>query len=173
MEEINEHPFAGKDVSTETSHDLDLGDGHWIDWSTFQGETCGGIISHVKSEQIKANQRAEYPEHPEWIERLCQGAFTIKGTRWNLQERATGASWTLSGSYEKPHAISIVLVPLWRPRFCQRRKVGSSLIHIYRIHDFDDEWLPLFNCTIGEFVQIIRYPDQTLKPRFYLVESKP
>lgn len=97
---MNEHPFAG--AGQKDSHDLDLGDGHYLDWSTYQGETCGGIISHTRTEQQKQELLQKYPDHPEWANGLCQGAFTIRGSKWHLGERLTGASWTLSGSYKQP-----------------------------------------------------------------------
>lgn len=96
---MDEHPFAG--TEDKEIHDLDLGDGHWLDWSTYMGETCGGIISHVLSCELKKKLKAEHGDLP-WIEmNLCQGAFTIKGTKGH-QTESKRASWTLSGSYEKP-----------------------------------------------------------------------
>lgn len=91
------HPFAGE---TTKPHDLDLGDGHWLDWSVYKDEICGGIISHVKSDELKAKQLAQYGNQP-WIERHCEGAFTISGTKWN-QAEPDRANWTLSGGYQKP-----------------------------------------------------------------------
>jgi len=91
------HPFAG---DTTKPHDLDLGDGHWLDWSTYKGERCGGIITHVKTDELKAKQRAEYGDQP-WIDGNCQASFTIRGSQWNIDEPRY-ASWEFDGNFEQP-----------------------------------------------------------------------
>jgi uncharacterized protein DUF6527 len=66
--------------------DLDLGDGHWLRWSTYKDERCGGIITHT-SDKTETG----------W----CEGAFTIRGTQWNKEEPKR-ASWEMSGTFEAP-----------------------------------------------------------------------
>lgn len=44
-------------------------------------------------------------------------------------------------------------------------------MHIYRIFNLDDEWLPLFGCTIKEFKLEIRFSDQLPKSSLVLVEN--
>lgn len=97
-------PFAGE---TTKPHDLDLDDGHWLDWSTYEDERCGGIITHIKSDKLYQEQLASlkstghYDEETAKFYRFCQGAFTIKGTKWNLTE-PDRANWTMTGTYENP-----------------------------------------------------------------------
>lgn len=85
----------------EKTHDLDLGDGHWLDWAYYEGELCGGIISHTKTEALKAKQRADpnYPDNA--VDSPCQGAFTIAGSKWE-QMRPGCAKWQMSGTKEVP-----------------------------------------------------------------------
>jgi hypothetical protein len=84
----HEHPFAGP---TRTQHDIDLGDGHWLDWSTYEGERCGGIITHVRSDADYQKVLARLAEaesiKDDDVEirefyRYCSGAFTIAGSKW-------------------------------------------------------------------------------------------
>lgn len=83
--EAEDHPFSDS-KRPEAKHDLDLGDGHWIDWSNYKDERCGGIITHttVKNETG-----------------FCQGAFTIKGSKWDV-EYPGRAHWEFSGTPEVP-----------------------------------------------------------------------
>jgi hypothetical protein len=91
------HPFAGEITKP---HDVDLGDGHWLDWATYEEEKCGGIITHVKTEELKTQQRAEYGDQP-WIEGYCQGAFTIRGSKWH-QVEPKRSSWEFDGNLKSP-----------------------------------------------------------------------
>jgi len=68
--------------------DLDLGDGHWLRWSEYEGERCGAIIMHVTMNPLRA---AEF----------CEVGFTIRGTRFN-KLYAERPAWDLSGSFEEP-----------------------------------------------------------------------
>ena len=67
-------------------HDLDLGDGHWIDWTSYKGERCGGIITHTSTKTESG---------------LCSGSFWTDD-RYHKDAGRTGPVWQLSGTQEKP-----------------------------------------------------------------------
>jgi hypothetical protein len=101
----HEHPFAGP---TRAEHDLDLGDGHWLDWSTYEGERCGGIITHVRSDAdyqkvlarlVEAESVKNDDEVKEFY-RYCQGSFTIAGSKW--AQKHPGTVWSWNGEVEQP-----------------------------------------------------------------------
>lgn len=80
--------------------ELDLGDGHWLYWTEFSGERCGGIISHLKSEKLLEKQRSR-AYAPDTVNRFCEGSFTIRGSKWNL-EHPEQASWEITGTLDSP-----------------------------------------------------------------------
>jgi len=66
--------------------DLDLGAGHWLQWTQYGDERCGGIITHTKADALEG---------------LCSGAFTIAGTKaTDLIPKLP--VWAFSGSWEQP-----------------------------------------------------------------------
>jgi len=67
-------------------HDLDLGDGHWLDWLTYEGERCGGSITHTTSKTETG---------------FCEGAFFIAGAK-ALGSFPNRPVWTFTGSWETP-----------------------------------------------------------------------
>ena len=71
------------DTSIE-SHDLDLGDGHWIDWTQYKDVRCGGIITHTTAKTETG---------------LCSGSFWIDGLRPPFSDRDV---WTMTGTFECP-----------------------------------------------------------------------
>jgi hypothetical protein len=66
--------------------DLDLGDGHWLDWSTYKGKRCGGVIYHT-SDKTESG--------------ICSGAFWISD-EYHKDCGRTGPVWSLSGTFEGP-----------------------------------------------------------------------
>jgi hypothetical protein len=92
---------------SEKKHDLDLGDGHYLDWTTYEGERCGGIISHTKDQALYESQMAKLKESGNYDEevaefyRLCQGAITIKGSTSAIKH-ARQAVWEMTGTFEQP-----------------------------------------------------------------------
>lgn len=82
------HPFAGTPagVPSGDTHDLDLGDGHWIDWSYYKDECCGGIITHTTAATGSG---------------FCAGAFTIRGSKWDLDYPGR-ASWKFNEVFAAP-----------------------------------------------------------------------
>jgi hypothetical protein len=63
--------------------DLDIGDGHWIQWTEYEGERCGGIIRHTD---------------PKAESGMCAGAFFIK----SLAAFTNRPVWQMSGTFECP-----------------------------------------------------------------------
>ncbi len=71
---------------TEDQPELDLGDGHWLKWTNYEGERVGGVIRHTdKSERG-----------------FCEGAFWIRGNAFNRAQNRPSAEWDMSGSFENP-----------------------------------------------------------------------
>lgn len=66
------------------THDLDLGDGHWLDWSQYEGVRCGGVITHVTTKTETG---------------LCSGSFFLAGHDAKLGKRPV---WTMSGDFNCP-----------------------------------------------------------------------
>lgn len=64
-------------------HDLDLGDDHWLDWTTYKDQRCGGIITH----KTQTNDTG-----------LCSASFWIIKIDFMQQN----AIWSLSGDDQKP-----------------------------------------------------------------------
>jgi hypothetical protein len=63
--------------------DVDLGDGHTLTWTNYEGERVGGIIRHTKSPELMANQLA-HAGSPEHVFPWCDGAFWIRATSSRL-----------------------------------------------------------------------------------------
>lgn len=66
-------------------HDLDLGDGHWLDWSEYEGVRCGGVIVHTSTKTESG---------------FCAGSFWIKGA--TPSPWAASAQWDLTGPDTAP-----------------------------------------------------------------------
>jgi len=66
------------------SHDLDLGDGHWLDWSEWQGQRCGGIITHTTTKTETG---------------FCSGAFWLASFTGYEHGHP---KWQMSGTFERP-----------------------------------------------------------------------
>jgi hypothetical protein len=75
----------------EVRHDLDLGDGHWIDWMEYEGEKCGGIITHTTAKTETG---------------LCQGTFWLASFKGYTHGHPV---WQMSGTFGHP-----TLVPSFR-----------------------------------------------------------
>jgi len=73
--------------SRSDEHDVDLGDGHWLDWSEYQGEVCGGIITHTSSKNESG---------------LCSGCFWISGNAYFKETGKTSPAWNFDGNYQAP-----------------------------------------------------------------------
>jgi Family of unknown function (DUF6527) len=74
-------------MSVKPEHfDLELGDGHWLAWSTYDGERCGAIIYHLD---------------PKSETGFCSAAFTIAGTKICavMLDRPV---WKFSGTWDIP-----------------------------------------------------------------------
>jgi hypothetical protein len=69
--------------------DVDLGDGHWIRWTEFQGQRCGGIIHHTRSTSETG---------------LCAGSFWTDN-RYNEACGTMHHVWQLSGTPEAPTLV--------------------------------------------------------------------
>ena len=67
-------------------HDLDLGDGHWIDWTSYHGQRCGGIITHTTTKNEAG---------------LCSGSFWTD-SRYHIDCGKQGPVWKMAGTDEKP-----------------------------------------------------------------------
>jgi hypothetical protein len=74
-------PNEGKPV------DIDLGDGHTLTWTRYQGEIEGGIIRHQKSDSPSG---------------FCEAHFSIRGSKFNAQFRQGAAGWDMTGGFESP-----------------------------------------------------------------------
>lgn len=75
-------------MKNDKPFDIDLGDGHWLRWSTYQGERCGGIIRHVMP-----NERG-----------FCEGAFWLRDSSF-IRAHDDGTKrpqWDLTGTEESP-----------------------------------------------------------------------
>lgn len=77
------HPMQ---TGAPTVGKLDLGDGHWIEWSTYQGAICGGIITHTTTK---------------WERGMCSGCFWIDD-RYHKANGTSGPVWQLTGTFECP-----------------------------------------------------------------------
>lgn len=66
--------------------DLDLGDGHWLRWSQYDGQRCGGIITHT-SDKTESG--------------LCWAAFWTDD-RYGKASGKDIPVWKLSGPPEAP-----------------------------------------------------------------------
>jgi hypothetical protein len=71
-------------------HDLDLGDGHWLDWTSYQGQRCGGIITHTCA--ISPTNETG----------LCSGSFWIDGNAFYRAQGTTRPIWQLTGPDTAP-----------------------------------------------------------------------
>lgn len=102
-EETIQHPYPGWTVEEAAAkqHDLDLGDGHWLDWSTYQGVRCGAVITHAKSPELLAKQQGGMPDPEVTVSTLCESAITIRGSNWD-QAQPNSTSWEFNGNFEKP-----------------------------------------------------------------------
>ena len=68
-------------------HDLDLGDGHWLDWSIYKDSRCGGIITHT-------SQATETG--------FCSGAFWTDGRYAADHPGRKHDIWAISGPDDRP-----------------------------------------------------------------------
>src|SRR6266853_664972 len=78
-----EMPFPN---SPKSPHDLDLGDGHYLDWTTYKGSRCGGIITHTLGKSENG---------------LCSGSFWID-ERFKHDTGGHGSVWQLTGPDSSP-----------------------------------------------------------------------
>jgi hypothetical protein len=78
-----EHPMSGPHGER---FDVDLGDGHWIEWTTYKDVRCGGIITH-RSDKTETG--------------YCSGAFWID-SRYNEDCGTQHAIWQMTGTFECP-----------------------------------------------------------------------
>ncbi|MGH9768762.1 MAG: DUF6527 family protein [Blastocatellia bacterium] len=69
--------------------DLDLGDGHSLTWTRYEGEICGGIIRH------------DMPVSEKFPHGYCDGAFWLRGNKLTASE-PNRPRWDLTGSFECP-----------------------------------------------------------------------
>lgn len=67
--------------------DLDLGDGHSLTWTEYEGERVGGIIRHDK------------PENPHGY---CEGSFWLRGNKFCEKNKPGYAQWDMTGTIECP-----------------------------------------------------------------------
>jgi len=65
---------------------LELGDGHSLTWTRYEGEICGGIIRHDKSDSPTG---------------YCDGAFWLRGSKFIASE-PNRPQRDLSGGFECP-----------------------------------------------------------------------
>ena len=80
---MKHHPMEG---GQEESVDVDLGDGHTLQWSEWKGERIGGIITHTKSDSPTGK---------------CSGAFWISDAFLKENNR-TAPIWKFNGDFNKP-----------------------------------------------------------------------
>lgn len=66
--------------------DVDLGDGHWIQWTKYDGERCGGIIYHLTNKTETG---------------MCAGSFWIAGSN-ALGAFPNRPVWTFTGTDQVP-----------------------------------------------------------------------
>ena len=66
--------------------DVDLGDGHWLQWTEYDGKRCGGIIRHID---------------PKSESGMCAGSFWTDN-RYNEACGTKHPIWTLTGTEEVP-----------------------------------------------------------------------
>jgi hypothetical protein len=74
---------------------IDLGNGHRLRWTTWEGEIVGGIIRH------------DMPKSEKFPYGFCEGAFWIKGNafhkRGNVSESEKNhPQWEFNGDYQNP-----------------------------------------------------------------------
>lgn len=81
-----DHPHSGVNHPPRETHDVDLGDGHYIDWSSYQGSICGGIITH-RTDKTESG----------W----CAGSFWIDD-RYNKACGTKHAIWGFNGNLQTP-----------------------------------------------------------------------
>jgi hypothetical protein len=81
--------------------DVDLGDGHTLTWTNYEGERVGGIIRHTKSPELMANQLA-HAGSPEHVFPWCDGAFWIRGNKFTAKHRDAAPQWDMTGTFECP-----------------------------------------------------------------------
>jgi hypothetical protein len=68
---------------------VDLGDGHTLTWTTYQGETVGGIIRH------------RTPVSEKFPLGYCDSAFWLRGNKFTASE-PDRPQWDLSGEFKVP-----------------------------------------------------------------------
>ncbi len=82
----DDHPMSGTNMPPRTTHDVDLGDGHFIDWLYYEGSLCGGVIVHTTTKFESG-----------W----CSGAFLTDDRYYKACGR-TGPVWSLVGGQQQP-----------------------------------------------------------------------
>lgn len=101
MDDSNHHPhYVESNLPSKHLFDIDLGDDHYLRWSIYEGERCGGIISHKKTAALLAKQRTE-ADVPEAVDEFCYAAFTIKNS--NFDRVYPGRTiWEFNNDFDKP-----------------------------------------------------------------------
>jgi hypothetical protein len=74
-------------MTDEHKHDLDLGDGHWLDWTEYKGQRCGGIIYHTTNKTETG---------------MCAGAFWLTGHPELETDFGKRPVWQISGTFDFP-----------------------------------------------------------------------
>lgn len=70
--------------------DVDLGDGHSITWTQYEGVIVGGIIRH------------EMPVSEKFPHGYCDGCFWLIGNAFTTKYKPTAPVWNLRGTFEEP-----------------------------------------------------------------------
>jgi hypothetical protein len=74
------------DPTDGSKPDLDLGDGHTLKWTEYEGHRVGGIIRH------SAPTETGY----------CEGAFWLRGNAFCAEHKPDSPQWDLSGGFDIP-----------------------------------------------------------------------
>ena len=69
--------------------DVDLGNGCFISWTTFEGERCGGILIHPKT--TEPNNNGE-----------CWGSFWFRNNNYNSKYNRKSPEWDFNNDFEIP-----------------------------------------------------------------------
>jgi hypothetical protein len=71
--------------------DLDLGDGHWLRWTQYEGERTGGILIH--------RHIHEQTDKALGVDRdFCRGAFWLRGSSFIRKSDSERPQWDLTGT---------------------------------------------------------------------------
>jgi hypothetical protein len=72
--------------------DVDLGDGHSLRWTTYNGKIVGGIIRHTAQNELG----------------YCEASIWIRGNDFSKQHSPEAPQWDMTGDF---------LVPTFSPSF--------------------------------------------------------